>query len=186
MKKKARKVKKAEVPQEAKSLPPQTPREVIFTNWPKPLTTWERYKQDGINEKIVPEFLRTKNLRRQHKKERAELVRRELENRRLRKLVCKHHYEGNHYGSGSVSIAWHQHSQGIISGVCKICLSQFDTRNPEDKKLYDSPANLSNIRNMGRAGNHAQVPPPPAPPKLNWWQKTWKSITDTLFGFWTK
>jgi hypothetical protein len=87
--------------------------------------------------------------REQRRKDRLALVNQELRSRRLAKLACPHLNEG-----GKSNIKWHQHSNGIILGVCGSCRSEFDARNPEDAKwLRGDP---KSIRNMARAGEHAR------------------------------
>lgn len=50
------------------------------------------------------------------------------------------------------AIAWMEHSQGIITGFCARCPTQFDTRHEEHMELL--LANPRAIRSMGRAGQY--------------------------------
>jgi hypothetical protein len=56
----------------------------------------------------------------------------------------------------TLNISWHEHSNGIIMGVCGECLSQFDARKPEDLALLR--ADPKAVRRMARAGVHARNP----------------------------
>lgn len=56
--------------------------------------------------------------------------------------------------NGTPNIKWHEHSNGITTGVCGTCFSQFDTREAADLDLLRR--DLKSIRNMGRAGSHAR------------------------------
>lgn len=86
----------------------------------------------------------------QRRKDRKELVDQEMKKRAIAKKVCPHVNEG-----GKLNIKWHQHSNGIILGVCGTCQSQFDaTHNVQDASLFRS--DLKAQRNMGRAGEHAR------------------------------
>jgi len=67
----------------------------------------------------------------------------------LTKQLCPHLRD-----NGTSNIQWMEHSNHIVLGVCGTCNSQFDARNPDDLKLLRS--NLKAIKNMGRAGAHAQ------------------------------
>lgn len=105
---------------------------------------------------------------------RSELVERTEKERADRKKGCPHKYE-----NGRFAIAWQEHSQHIVMGVCKHCFSSFDIRNSEDKAIYDSPENLSNIKFMAHAGDHAQVKPPTpiiVPETTQWYKKLWTAI----------
>jgi hypothetical protein len=53
---------------------------------------------------------------------------------------------------GPLPIAWMEHSQHIIKGVCLHCFYPFDTRNPEHLKLYEE--DTKNHRRMGHAGQY--------------------------------
>lgn len=86
----------------------------------------------------------------QARADREMLVKQEMVKRSNAKRYCPHLNEG-----GNSNIKWHQHSNGIILGVCGSCRSEFDaTRNREDAMLLR--ANPKGIRNMGRAGEHAK------------------------------
>jgi hypothetical protein len=88
--------------------------------------------------------------REQARQDREMLVKQEMVKRSNAKKYCPHLNEG-----GNSNIKWHQHSNGIILGVCGSCRSEFDaTRNREDAMLLR--ANPKGIRNMGRAGEHAK------------------------------
>ena len=51
---------------------------------------------------------------------------------------------------GKYNIKWHEHSNGIVTGVCGTCFSQFDTRNPEDRKLAAADGTSYNKRAHSR------------------------------------
>lgn len=86
----------------------------------------------------------------QRRKDRKELVDQEMRKRAHAKKVCPHVNEG-----GKLNIKWHQHSNGIILGVCGTCRSEFDaTHNINDAQLFRS--DLKAQRNMARAGEHAR------------------------------
>lgn len=88
--------------------------------------------------------------REQRAKDRKALVDQEMKKRNLAKKICPHINEG-----GKPNIKWHQHSNGIILGVCGSCFSQFDaTHSREDALLFRQ--DLKSARNMGRAGEHAR------------------------------
>lgn len=91
--------------------------------------------------------------REQRNRDRKSLVEMELRNRVNAKKFCPHLNEG-----GTSNIKWHQHSNGIILGVCGSCKSEFNaTQNVEDAKLLRSSP--KSIRNMARAGDHARRDP---------------------------
>jgi len=56
---------------------------------------------------------------------------------------------GNNSFSEKLNIKWMEHSNGIIKGVCGTCFSEFDARNPDDRKLLQRDGKA--ITNMGRA-----------------------------------
>ena len=88
--------------------------------------------------------------REQRRKDRKALVDQEMRSRNLAKRLCPHLNEG-----GKSNIKWHQHSNGIILGVCGSCKSEFDaTHNREDAQFLRSDP--KSIRNMARAGEHAR------------------------------
>ena len=63
---------------------------------------------------------------------------------------CTHrHTPGDVLGS---AIAWMEHSQGIVTGVCAHCPTQFDCRHEEHMELLR--ANPRAIRSMGHAGQY--------------------------------
>jgi hypothetical protein len=96
-----------------------------------------------VDPKVVAE-------REQARQDRKMLIDQEMVKRSNAKKYCPHLNEG-----GNSNIKWHQHSNGIILGVCGSCRSEFDaTRNREDALLLR--ANPKGIRNMGRAGEHAR------------------------------
>lgn len=103
----------------------------------------ENNRKPYIDPKFVAEM-------EQRRKDRKELVDQEIRKRAIAKKVCPHVNEG-----GKLNIKWHQHSNGIILGVCGTCQSQFDaTHNISDANLFRS--DLKAQRNMGRAGEHAR------------------------------
>ena len=53
----------------------------------------------------------------------------------------------------TLNISWHQHSNGIIMGVCGECMSQFDARKAEDLALLRQDPQAHS--RMARAGEHA-------------------------------
>lgn len=81
--------------------------------------------------------------------ERRKMIATEQQNRLVTKKVCPHRRE-----NGTWNIRWMQHSNNIVLGVCGQCFSQFDARNPEDLAILRQ--DLKSIKNMGRAGQHAQ------------------------------
>jgi hypothetical protein len=88
--------------------------------------------------------------REQMRKDRKALVDQTMRDRRLAKQMCPHINEG-----GKLNIKWHQHSNGIILGVCGSCKSEFDaTRNREDALLFRQDPKAA--KNMARAGEHAR------------------------------
>ena len=50
------------------------------------------------------------------------------------------------------AIAWMEHSQGIVTGVCAHCPTQFDIRHEEHMELFR--ANPRAIRSLGHAGQY--------------------------------
>lgn len=88
--------------------------------------------------------------REQQRKDRKMLVDQTMRERQAAKKMCPHINEG-----GKLNIKWHQHSNGIILGVCGSCKSEFDaTRNREDALLFRQDPKAA--RNMARAGEHAR------------------------------
>ena len=86
----------------------------------------------------------------QMRQDREMLVKMEMQKRANAKVQCPHLNEG-----GNSNIKWHEHSNGIILGVCGSCRSEFDaTRNQKDAMLLR--ANPKGLRNMARAGTHAR------------------------------
>ena len=104
-------------------------------------------------------------------KDRQILVDRVISQREANRKYCPHLRP-----DGKPNIKWHEQSNHIVTGVCGICFSPFDTRNPEDEKLFlaDPKADI----NMGRAGQHAQLHDRPFLPEFevrppNFLQKIW-------------
>jgi len=80
--------------------------------------------------------------------------------------------QGNAYFTSKLNIKWHEHSNGIVMGVCGTCFSQFDTRSLEDADWLQKDPKAKEY--MGRAGKHAVGPPAVeiAPTKkLTLWQR---------------
>jgi hypothetical protein len=100
-------------------------------------------RKPWLDPKVVAE-------REQMRQDREMLVKMEMVKRTNAKNQCPHVNEG-----GTSNIKWHEHSNGIILGVCGSCRSEFDaTRNQKDAMLLR--ANPKGIRNMARAGSHAR------------------------------
>ena len=88
--------------------------------------------------------------RKQMAADRKMLIDQVIRERRSARVNCPHINEG-----GKLNIKWHQHSNGIILGVCGSCKSEFDaTRNREDAMLFRGDPKAA--RNMARAGEHAR------------------------------
>jgi hypothetical protein len=81
--------------------------------------------------------------------ERRKMIATEQKNREMTKKICPHKRE-----NGTWNIRWMQHSNNVVLGVCGQCFSQFDARQPEDLAILRQ--DLKSIKNMGRAGSHAQ------------------------------
>lgn len=96
---------------------------------------------------VDPAVLEAKKLALEERKKQVAL---EFRRRKLTKQQCLHR-RTNSDGSyaDKLNIKWQQHSNGIILGVCGTCFSQFDARNPEDRKYLQLDGAAA--RNMGAA-----------------------------------
>lgn len=137
------------------------------TNAPAPTLTYdmllavlkEQFKEAAADRKALADALKESRIpyidpsvvaaRKQAQEDRKELVDKVVRERKAAKIQCPHLNEG-----GKSNIKWHEHSNGLVLGVCGFCRSEFDTRNPKDALLLRSDP--KSIRNMARAGFHAR------------------------------
>jgi len=82
-----------------------------------------------------------------------------LEQRRrvATKAQCPHRRvnDDGTFHDTKMNIKWQEHSNGIILGVCGVCFSQFDARNPKDMALLRADGVA--IKNMGRARENTRL-----------------------------
>jgi|ERR1700679_2153916 len=104
-------------------------------------TSIDRKTEKKAAKKIVDALQKEAALERQHKEDRRNAIDIELDHRANRKKYCTHKRHNN-----SSNIAWHQHSNGIVSGVCQQCFSVFDAQN-EDFEIFgkEHPKTLINM-----------------------------------------
>lgn len=102
-----------------------------------------------------------------------------LKHRALTKETCLH-LRTNDDGTWSdrSNVKWMEHSGGIIMGVCGTCFSQFDTRDPGDRIIFNLLyAYDPSVKDMGKARGTYTRPAPVCrqeitiPKKKSLWQR---------------